>query len=115
MADHEFKRSGRRENRVRRAARVDANLTEVVAAFRKMGCSVYVLNDIVDILIGYGGLTILGEVRDGSKGPAYVKRYTPRQKKFRETWTGGVRLVTDMKAVEETANLLRSWHAKLCR
>lgn len=94
---------------MRRAARVDANLSAVVDAFRRMGCSVHVTNGMWDCTVGYGGLSMLVEVKDGSKPPS-ARRLTPAQVRFREHWTGGVRLVKDMNDVAETVNTLRRWH-----
>ena len=93
---------------MRRAARVDSNLKEIAAAFRQMGCSVHVENGMVDLKVGYGGQTALVEV----KRPGKV-RYTPAQIKFRETWTGGIRLVQTLDDVESTVRTLRSWHAAI--
>ena len=64
--------------------------------------------------VGYGGLTVLVTFADGAK-PKSAQKLTPDQEAFWNSWKGGVMLVTDMKAVEETVNLLRSWHAKLCK
>lgn len=94
---------------MRRAARVDANLSAVVEAFRRLGCSVHVTNSAWDCTVGYGGLSMLVEVKDGSKPPS-ARQLTPAQKKFRETWTGGIRLVKDLGDVAETVNTLRRWH-----
>jgi hypothetical protein len=56
---------------VRRAAKVDANQREVVAALRGAGASVQLLHAVgegcPDLLVGYKGLTMLLEVKDGSK------------------------------------------------
>jgi hypothetical protein len=97
---------------MRRAARVDNNLTEIVEAFRRLGCSVYVLNGVCDLIVGFGGLSMLVEVKDGAKSPSR-RKLTPAQIKFRETWTGGVRLVEDLAGVEETAKLLMAWKRRL--
>ena len=100
---------------MRRAARTDANLTEVVAAMRRAGLSVHVDNDLVDVWAGYGGVTRLVEVRDGSKSQSRVHRYTTRQKKFREWWTGGIDLVTSVNDALILAARMKRWHAALCR
>lgn len=62
--------------------------------------------------MGYGGLSILIEVKDGSK-PKSAQELTLDQKQFMDTWKGGVRLVNSMEAVAETVAMLRKWHAKL--
>ena len=93
-----------------RARKVDANLPEIVSALRKAGCTVDVTNDLWDVTIGYGGLSMLGEV----KGPGRF-RYTPRQVKWRETWTGGCRLIQSVEDALEAANTLRKWSEVLRR
>jgi len=52
---------------VRRAARTDANLTEVVKALRKLGLRVHVTNGDWDLTVQYGGQTMLCEVRQEGK------------------------------------------------
>ena len=95
---------------MRRAARVDANLSAIVAAFRYLGCSVNVRNDsMADLDVGYGGISIIVEVKDGNKPPS-ARKLTPNQVDKRKTWTGGIRLVKDMADVVATVNTLRAWH-----
>ena len=101
---------------MRRAARVDSNQAEIVKAFRKLGCSVLSMAALgkgaPDLLIGWGGICIAVEVKDGSKPPS-ARELTEDQRDFWETWRGGVRLVPDLEAVVETVNLLKRWHARL--
>ena len=102
---------------LRRAARTDANHKEVADAFRKLGCSFLSLaalgNGAPDAAIGYGGLTVLVEIKDGAK-PKSAQKLTPDQKVFWDSWKGGVRLVNDMNAVAETVQLLKAWRLRLC-
>lgn len=91
------------------ARRTDANLTAIVEELRRLGLSVHVLNDVVDLVVGYGGLSMLVEVKDGAKPPSR-RQLTPAQLKFRETWTGGIRLVTCLQDARETASTLQRWH-----
>ena len=61
---------------VRRAARVDANQPEIVAAFRKMGATVEIHSQWpcgYDLLVHAYGLTMRTEVKDGSKPPSAQK------------------------------------------
>ncbi len=95
-----------------RARRVDANLSAVVEAFRKLGCSVHVTNDAWDLTVGHGGLSMLVEGKDGRKPPS-ARSLTPAQLKFRETWTGGIRLVQCQADVESTVATLRRWRERL--
>ena len=96
-----------------RARRVDANLSEIVAAFRKLGCSVWVCNSEVDLVIGYGGISALVEVKDGSKPPSH-RKLTPAQTEFRRWWTGGIRLVQDLDDVDHAVRWLRASHRVIC-
>ena len=102
---------------MRRAARVDENQAEIVAAFRKLGCSVLDMsalgNGKPDLLVGHGGLNICVEVKDGSKSPSR-RALRPLQRDFRDNWTGGLRIVENLADVAETVSMLRSWHARLC-
>lgn len=98
----------------RYAQRVDANLAEVVAAIRATGCSVWLINDAVDIGIGYGGICLLAEVKDGRKKPS-ARKLTPAQVKFRQTWTGGIRLITSVDDAMAAVRTLRAWHGAIVR
>lgn len=71
--------------------RTDANQTAIVAALREIGASVVSLADIgngcPDLLVGFRGVTLLLEVKDGSKPPS-KRKLTPDEKEFFETWRG---------------------------
>jgi hypothetical protein len=101
---------------LRKYGRVDANHKEVADAFRKLGCSFLSLAPLgkgaPDAAIGYAGLSILVEIKDGSK-PKSAQKLTDDQREFWDTWKGGVRLVNGMAAVVETVELLKRWHARL--
>ena len=77
----------------RRARRTDGNHSEIAEAFEKAGCSVHRTNGDWDLTVGYGGLTLLIEVKDGKKPPS-ARKLTPNEKKFHNTWTGGIYLIT---------------------
>ena len=101
---------------MRRYGKTDANHKSIVEAFRKLGCSVLSLAPLgkgaPDLAVGYGGITCLVEVKDGSK-PRSAQALTPDQREFWDTWKGGVRLVNSMEAVVETVNLLKRWRKKI--
>jgi Holliday junction resolvase len=82
----------------RRAARVDANQAEVVKALRKAGCSVRSLASVgdgmPDLLVGYGRVNVLLEVKDGSK-PLSKQRLTKDERAFFMSWRGFVRIVNN--------------------
>lgn len=74
-----------------RAARVDANAPQIVAALRAAGATVRVIIQgagLPDLLVGYKGQTYLLEVKDGKKPPS-ARKLTPDEQKFFDEWTGG--------------------------
>lgn len=76
---------------MRKAAKVDRNQSEVVAALRKVGASVQSLATIgkgcPDLLVGFQGTLYLMEVKDGENVPS-KQLLTDDQKKWHENWTG---------------------------
>lgn len=71
--------------------RVDRNHGEIVDALRKLGATVQSLATIgdgcPDLLIGYRGLTILMEIKDGNAIPS-KRLLTEDELKFQVRWTG---------------------------
>jgi hypothetical protein len=86
---------------VRRAAKVDANQREVVAALRGAGASVQLLHAVgegcPDLLVGYKGLNMLLEVKDGSKPPS-AQKLTPQQEIWHRDWRGHAVVVNSPEA-----------------
>lgn len=84
----------------RRAARVDANQTEIVAALRRAGASVkptHMVGDgFVDIVAGYRGRNLLIEIKDGSKPPS-ARKLTPDEVRFHDEWRGEVLVVESVE------------------
>ena len=74
--------------RQRHAARVDENQEAIVKALRKVGASVEVIGQPVDLLVGFRGGTFVLEVKDGRKAPS-ARVLTPTQERFFRTWRGG--------------------------
>ena len=62
---------------MRRAAKIDANQTQVVIALRAAGATVQSLAavgvGVPDLLVGFRGQTYLMEVKDGQKAPIEMK------------------------------------------
>ena len=82
---------------MRYAARVDANQSDIVAALRQAGASVWIIGLPVDLLVGYAGRTALVEVKTttGKREPKPSK-HTQLQKDFMLDWRGStVATVTD--------------------
>ena len=85
---------------MRRAARVDANQTEIVSALRKVGATVQPLHAVglgcPDLLVGYRGINYLIEVKDGDKPPS-KRKLTEDQIEWHKNWRG-------QKAIAENTN-----------
>ena len=96
---------------MRRAAKTDANQGEIVQALRDVGCTVQSLapvgDGVPDLLVGYRGVNLLLEVKDGNKPPS-ARKLTPDQEKFHATWRGQKAVVTSreeaLRAVGIPAN-----------
>ena len=76
---------------MRRAARTDANQTEIVAALRRVGATVQPLHAVgggcPDILVGWLGANYLIEIKDGAKKPS-ARKLTPDQVVWHRDWKG---------------------------
>ena len=90
------------------AARVDANQAEIVDTLRKMGCSVQHLHavggGVPDLLIGYRGVNVLLELKDGKKPPSKQKS-TDAQVIWHDAWRGQVAVVTSVKEALEAVGV----------
>jgi len=92
---------------MRHAARIDANQDQIVAALRAMGATVRIVtqgNGLPDLLVGFRGMTILMEVKDGQKVPS-ARKLTPAEQKFFDEWRGGI--VAIVNSVDEAIDLLK--------
>lgn len=69
---------------MRYAARVDATQEQIVSALRTAGAYVWIIGLPVDLLVGYGDVTYLVEVKSGPQ-----KRLTKLQQDFFAKWIGG--------------------------
>ena len=86
---------------LRRRTRADTNQKDIVAGLRKCGASVYILDDPIDLLVGYEGLTTLIEVKGpaGPKGGVSMRGLTDAQRDFiGEGKGGGVLIVRSLAA-----------------
>jgi len=92
---------------MRHAARIDSNQEQIVAALRAMGATVRIVtqgNGLPDLLVGFRGMTILMEVKDGQKVPS-ARKLTPAEQKFFDEWRGGI--VAIVNSVDEAIDLLK--------
>ena len=76
---------------MRRAARVDATQKEIVKALRDIGCTVYIIQEPVDLMVGYRSRTLCLEV----KTPGAWK-LTPQQQLFFATFRGEAYIVENV-------------------
>jgi len=92
----------------RRAAKVDANQPEIVAALRKAGCTVEHLHAVgagcPDLLVGYRGHNYLVEVKDGAKPPS-ARKLTPDQVKWHGSWRGSVTVACNVSEAFEAVGI----------
>ena len=81
---------------MRRAARTDANQAAIVRALESLGCTVQSLaavgGGVPDLLIGWRGMCLLFEVKDGAKPPS-ERKLTPDQVRWHRDWRGQVTVV----------------------
>ena len=81
----------------RYAARIDANQVEIVDALRKAGGMVQHLHRVgqgcPDILVGFRGVNLLFEIKDGAKSPSEQK-LRAAQAEWHDAWRGQVAVVT---------------------
>jgi hypothetical protein len=86
---------------MRRAARIDDNHKEIVAAFKKFGCSVldiHVIPNCADVVIGTHFRCAVIEIKDGAKSQS-ERELTKGEKKFRDGWKGAYFVVEDLSDV----------------
>jgi soluble P-type ATPase len=92
---------------VRRAAKVDRNQAEIVAALRKIGCKVQSLaavgDGVPDLLVWRPSAQKLSllECKDGAKRPS-ERRLTADQERFHADWP-----VTVVESVEQAIEAVR--------
>lgn len=86
---------------MRRAAKVDRNQSEIVAALRGIGATVQPLHAVgqgcPDLLCGFRGRNILIEVKDGAKRPS-ARKLTADQIDWHGGWKGQVVTISDADA-----------------
>ena len=95
---------------MRRAAKVDANQSDIVAALRMAGATVQPLHAVgkgcPDLLVGYQRVNYLLEVKDGSKVPS-AQKLTEDQVEWHELWRGQSAVVNDVKSALLAIGALR--------
>lgn len=85
----------------RRAAKVDSNQAEIVAAFRAAGATVkpvHTVKGFVDVVVGYKGRNLLVEIKDGNKPPS-ARKLTESEQDFHVHWKGTIEVVQSLDDV----------------
>jgi Holliday junction resolvase len=100
----------------RRAAKVDANQAELVKIMRDMGVSVEITSaahdGMTDLVVGFGGISVLVEVKDGSKPPS-VRKLTPKQVEFHSRFMGAITVIETVDQAIQLVNTIRQVAAKV--
>lgn len=99
---------------MRRAAKIDRNQPEIVAALLAVGCSVDVLpggNGRPDLLVGIAGTNALLEVKDGSLPPS-ERRLNALQKNWHANWKGKAHVV---ETIEQALEIVAFYRGRLTR
>ena len=98
-----------REN-MRKSAKTDSNQSSIVEALRAIGCTVQILaqvgNGCPDLLVGFSGINLLLEVKDGSKAPS-ARKLTADQVVWHGEWRGQVQIVYDAEHAFRIVNWYR--------
>jgi Holliday junction resolvase len=96
---------------VRRRPKVDNNQRAIQAALEAAGATVVSLaacgDGVPDLLVGWGGVNLLLEVKCPRKEGGRGLKLTPAQVNFREQWRGQSAVV---ESVDQALDLMRSIH-----
>ena len=101
--------ANRERVKMRKAAKIDDNQAEIVAALRGVHATVQILSSVgkgcPDILVGFRGQNYLMEIKDGTK---YESRrsLTPDQKQWHMTWRGQKCVVCSAKQALEVLGVI---------
>lgn len=99
-----------------RAAKVDANQGELVDVMRRMGASVVITSvagdGFPDTVVGWGGISVLAEIKDGAKVPS-KRKLTEDQKKFHEEHKGAVTVIETVEQAVSLVNRIREVASKI--
>lgn len=83
---------------MKRAAHIDANHQQVVAALRKVGATTLSLAAVgkgcPDLIAGFRGVNVLLEVKNPAADRGSPTRLTPDEQTFHDGWGGQVTVVT---------------------
>lgn len=81
-----------------RRGRIDDNQQTIVNILRTTGATVVSLSGVgkgvPDLLVGFRGVTLLMEIKDGKKPPS-DRKLTTDQQKWHAEWRGGALAIVD--------------------
>ena len=81
-----------------RRGRIDDNQQAIVNILRTAGATVVLLSNVgkgvPDLLVGFRGVTLLMEIKDGKKPPS-DRKLTTDQQKWHAEWRGGALAIVD--------------------
>jgi len=81
-----------------RRGRIDDNQQAIVNILRTAGATVVLLSSVgkgvPDLLVGFRGVTLLMEIKDGKKPPS-DRKLTTDQQKWHAEWRGGALAIVD--------------------
>ena len=91
------------------AKRVDANQADIVLALRQVGATVQHLHEVgrgcPDILVGFRGVTLVLEIKDGNKAPS-KRKLTKDEQNWHDDWRGQVDTV---ESIDDALNVLSAY------
>ena len=97
---------------MRRAAKIDANQPEIVAALEAAGCTVQSLAGVgegcPDLLVGVNQWNVLMEIKDGSR-PVSERAFKPKQKTWHRDWRGTAHVV---ETVEQALQIVGAYRGR---
>ena len=90
--------------------RIDTNQPEIIKCFEKLGMSVAATSDLgdgfPDIVVAFGKVTVLVEIKDGAKPPSKRKLTTDEQV-FKNRWQGWYEIVESTPQAVKLAQKIR--------
>lgn len=96
---------------MKRVARIDKNQPEIVKTFREQGLTVAITSNahdgFPDIVIGYGLITVLVEIKDGSKPPSQ-RKLTKDQVKFHSEFTGAITVIENVSQAIQLSDTIKA-------
>jgi Holliday junction resolvase len=94
----------------RKYGRTDDNQTNLVKVMRDLGASVAITSSthggFTDTVVGYGGVSVLVEIKDGSKVLS-DRQFTPKQVDFHRDFKGAITVIETFSQAVALVNEIR--------